>query len=73
MYSILLHFDGIELFQVLLVNLVHTYPDTDLSRCAISSTVIGHNTDVVILVVFQRKLDGSIGSDEDGFILTFNQ
>ena len=51
--------------------LVFTNSHADLSWRAISSTVTGHHTDVVVLVMLQRQVDGSIGSDEGrlGFVI----
>ena len=36
-----------------------------LSRCTVLSTVVGHHTDVVLLIVEHRELDGSIWGDEN--------
>ena len=48
-----------------------TYSDIDLNRCTISSTVTGHHTDVVLLVVLEWKLNGGVGSDKDGATLNW--
>ena len=43
-----------------------TNSHADLRWCAITSTVAGHYTDVVVLVVLQRQVDGSVRGDEGG-------
>ena len=43
-----------------------TNSHADFSWCAISSTVAGHYTDVVVLVILQRQVKSSIIGDEGG-------
>ena len=43
-----------------------TNSHADFSWCAVSNTVAGHHTDVVVLVVLQRQVDGSVSGDEGG-------
>ena len=51
--------------------LMFTNSHADLSRRAISSTVTGHDTDVVVLAMLQRQMDYSVGSGEGrlGFVI----
>ena len=43
-----------------------TNSHADIHWCAVSSTVAGHHTDIVVLVILQRQVDGSVRCDEDG-------
>ena len=43
-----------------------TNSHADIRWCAVSSTVAGHHTDVVVLIILQRQVDGSVRGDEGG-------
>ena len=43
-----------------------TNSHADFRWCAASSTVAGHHADVVVLIVLQRQVDGSVICDEGG-------